>query len=98
MAGGKDTGFRFVVPADDAGRRLDQVLPARVPGLSRRRARVLIDLGGVFIDRHRVKVAGRPLRKGEKVVANLGGALERAQNKTGSAARDAEEQRLPAFT
>jgi 23S rRNA pseudouridine1911/1915/1917 synthase len=88
----------FTATAQDAGRRLDQVLPARVPGLSRRRARVLIDLGGVFIDRRRVKVAGRPLRKGEQVVAHLGGALQRAENKTGTAARDAEEQRLPSFT
>jgi 23S rRNA pseudouridine1911/1915/1917 synthase len=85
------------VAAEDAGRRLDQVLPARVPGLSRRRARVLIDLGGVFIDRHRVKVAGRPLRKGEQVVAHLGGALLRAENKTGTAARAADEERLPPY-
>ena len=83
---------------EDAGRRLDQVLPARVPGLSRRRARVLIDLGGVFIDRHRVKIAGRPLRKGEHVVAHLGGALLRAENKTGAAARGADEERLPPYT
>jgi 23S rRNA pseudouridine1911/1915/1917 synthase len=85
------------VTAEDAGRRLDQVLPARVPGLSRRRARVLIDLGGVFIDRHRVKVAGRPLRKGEHVVAHLGGALHRAENRTGTAARAADEERLPPY-
>jgi 23S rRNA pseudouridine1911/1915/1917 synthase len=86
------------VLAEDAGRRLDQVLPARVPGLSRRRARVLIDLGGVFIDRRRMKVAGRPMRLGEQVVAHLGGALARAENKTGAAARTAEEDRLPPFT
>jgi 23S rRNA pseudouridine1911/1915/1917 synthase len=89
--------FSFTVTAEDAGRRLDQVLPARVPGLSRRRARVLIDLGGVFIDRRRVKVAGRPLRLGEEVVAHLGGALLRAEKKVGAAARAADDRRLPAF-
>jgi 23S rRNA pseudouridine1911/1915/1917 synthase len=73
------------------------VLPAHIPGLSRRRARVLIDLGGVFIDRQRVKIAGRPLRVGEKIVAHLGGALGRAENRVGREARATEERRLPAF-
>ena len=50
----------FTVAADEAGRRLDQVLAARVPGLSRRQARVLLDIGGVFVDGRRMKVAGRP--------------------------------------
>ena len=72
--------------------------PRACPGLSRRRARVLIDLGGVFIDRHRVKIAGRPVRAGEKIVAHLGGALARAENKVGTAARAADERRLPPFT
>jgi 23S rRNA pseudouridine1911/1915/1917 synthase len=69
-----------------------------VPGLSRRRARVLIDLGGVFIDRRRVKIAGRPVRAGEQVVAHLGGALARAENRVGAAAREADERKLPSFT
>jgi len=87
----------FVVEADDQGLRLDQVLARRVPGLSRRKARVLIDLGGVFVDRARVKVASRVLKIGATVEANLGGALERAQG-VGLAAREREEARLPAFT
>jgi 23S rRNA pseudouridine1911/1915/1917 synthase len=69
-----------------------------VPGLSRRRARVLIDLGGVFIDKRRVKIAGRPARAGEEVVAHLGGALERAENRVGETARASEERRLPGFS
>ncbi len=69
-----------------------------MPGLSRRRARVLIDLGGVFIDRHRVKIAGRPVRAGEQVVAHLGGALARAENRVGTAARAADERKLPSFS
>jgi 23S rRNA pseudouridine1911/1915/1917 synthase len=88
----------FKVGDEDAGRRLDQVLAARVPGLSRRQARVLLDIGGVFVDGRRVKVAGRPARKGEEVAAVVGGALARATKRPGRDARAADEQRLPAYT
>ena len=70
--------FRFTVLDADDGARLDQVLARGVPGLSRRRARVLIDIGGVFVDRARVKVAGRVLRAGQVIETTLGGALDRA--------------------
>ncbi|MEZ4366575.1 MAG: pseudouridine synthase [Kofleriaceae bacterium] len=42
---------RFTVPPEDDGVRLDQALARGVDDLSRRRARVVIDLGGVFVDR-----------------------------------------------
>ena len=58
---------------------------------------VLLDIGGVFVDGRRVKMAGRPMRKGEEVVAVMGGALARATQKTGRAARGADERTLPAF-
>jgi 23S rRNA pseudouridine1911/1915/1917 synthase len=87
----------FTVGGDDVGRRLDQVLAARVEGLSRRQARVLLDIGGVFVDGRRVKVAGRPMHAGEEVVAVMGGALARATKKTGRAARSADESQLPQF-
>jgi 23S rRNA pseudouridine1911/1915/1917 synthase len=87
----------FTVGDADAGRRLDQVLAARVAGLSRRQARVLLDIGGVFVEGRRVKVAGRPMHAGEEVVAVMGGALARATKKTGRAARTADERQLPAF-
>ncbi|HLK91955.1 MAG TPA: RluA family pseudouridine synthase [Polyangia bacterium] len=87
----------FTVGDEDAGRRLDQVLAARVPGLSRRQARVLLDIGGVFVDGRRVKVAGRPARAGEKVVAVVGGALARATGRPGREARAEDERRLPPF-
>ena len=49
--------IRFEVAPADAGKRLDQVLAANVPGLSRTKARLLLELGGVFVDRARVKIA-----------------------------------------
>src|SRR3954468_12267619 len=87
----------FTVADADAGRRLDQVLAARVAGLSRRQARVLLDIGGVFIDGRRVKIAGRPMHTGEEVVAVVGGALARATGRPGRQARDEDEARLPPF-
>src|SRR6185295_9837489 len=76
----------------------DQVLAARVPELSRRRARVLLDLGGVFVDGARTKMAGRLMKPGQTVVANLGGALERATKAVGGEARARDERALPAFS
>jgi 23S rRNA pseudouridine1911/1915/1917 synthase len=77
--------------------RLDQVLAARIPDLSRRRARVLIEIGGVFIDRARVKVAGRAVRAGQAIEANLGGALARAKGDIGAEARARDEAALPPY-
>ncbi len=89
--------IRFIVERADAGRRLDQVLAARVPGLSRRQARVLLDLGGVFVDRARVKVAGRTMRAGQTVEAVVGSVLARATAAVGGAARARDEAKLPSF-
>ena len=68
----------FAVADDEAGLRLDQVIPRHVAGLSRRKARAVIDFGGVFVDRARVKVAGRIVRAGQLVEVVVSGALERA--------------------
>jgi len=87
----------FTIGAAEVGLRLDQALAARVPGLSRRRARLLIDIGGVFVDGRRVKIAGKAMYAGESVVANLGGALDRATPETGREARTQDEARLPPF-
>lgn len=62
----------FVVAPEDDGLRLDQVIPKRVPALSRRKARTVIDAGGVFVDRTRTKVAGRPVKRGQRIEVNLG--------------------------
>jgi 23S rRNA pseudouridine1911/1915/1917 synthase len=71
------TKTRFEVAADEDGLRLDQVIPRHVAGLSRRRARAVIDAGGVFVERARVKVASRPVRAGQAIEVNVGGALDR---------------------
>lgn len=89
--------FRFVVAPGDQGLRLDQALAAHVPGLSRRKARALIDLGGVFVDRARVKVAGRAVRPGQEVVAVMGAAFERATKEVGEKARARDEAALPPY-
>ncbi|EYF07935.1 RluA family pseudouridine synthase [Chondromyces apiculatus] len=89
------TRFRFTARKEDQGLRLDQVLAANVPGLSRRQARVLLDLGGVFVDGARVKVAGRTMRAGQEIIAHLGGALRRATKDVGEAARARDEASLP---
>lgn len=68
--------FSFTVNPDDAGLRLDQLLAKRVPELSRRTARKVLLIGGVFVDRARVKIGSKVLAPGRKVEVNLGGALE----------------------
>ena len=81
VGGSSAKKVRFVVERDDEGLRLDQVLARRIPDLSRRRARLLIELGGVFVERVRVKVMSRRTRAGQVVEAHLGGALERARSR-----------------
>jgi 23S rRNA pseudouridine1911/1915/1917 synthase len=88
---------RFEVAPEEAGLRLDQLLAARIPELSRRKARVLLDIGGVFVDRARVKVASRKVRSGQAIEANLGGALERASKGVGRQARARDAASLPGF-
>lgn len=94
---GAARAISFRAGPEDAGRRLDQVLAARAPGLSRRAARVLIDIGGVFVDGVRAKQAGRAVRDGQTIAAHVGGAFERATKRVGRAARESDQDRLPAY-
>ncbi len=96
MAEPTATRIRFRVPSEQDGERLDRILAANVVGLSRSRARVLLDLGGVFVDRVRVKMAGRPLRAGQQVEAYIGGVLSRASAGVGQQARARDDAALPA--
>ena len=56
--------------SSDAGVRLDRFIAAR-GGISRGLARRALDAGGVFLDGRRCRVAGRLLRKGQRVVVHL---------------------------
>ncbi len=96
-AGVAAESIRFVTQASFRGKRLDQVLAAQVPGLSRRKARLLLELGGVFVEGRRCKLAGRAMTPGEVVTAHMGGALERATQILGKAARTSDEARLPPY-
>jgi 23S rRNA pseudouridine1911/1915/1917 synthase len=62
---------RMLVRAEEAGKRLDLLLAERVPELSRRRARLLIAAGAVWIDGRRVLVQSRPVAAGQEVVCQL---------------------------
>jgi 23S rRNA pseudouridine1911/1915/1917 synthase len=88
---------RFVVPPPLAGARLDRALAAGIDGLSRGRARVLLDLGAVYVDGARVKIASRAVRPGQRIEAVLGGAFVRATKQAGAAARRTDEAALPRY-
>jgi 23S rRNA pseudouridine1911/1915/1917 synthase len=57
----------LVATAPDEGVRLDRFLREKSGVLSRTRARDLLAAGGVTINGHRVKIASRPLRPGDRV-------------------------------
>jgi len=61
--------FQVSVPREMTGERLDRALAALVAGLSRGEARRLIDAGCVFVDKHRVRLCGKPVKAAETLVA-----------------------------
>lgn len=63
--------IRFQVSQDQDGLRLDQGIGAALPEISRTLAKKLIALGGVYLNRRRVKVAGRILREGQQVELHI---------------------------
>ncbi len=89
--------IRIVVGPTDHGVRLDQALARGIPDLSRRRARVAIDLGGVFVDGARTKVASRPVRSGQVIDVNLGGVFAQTTGTLGAEARARADAALPPF-
>jgi 23S rRNA pseudouridine1911/1915/1917 synthase len=58
--------WTFTVDPDDTDLRLDQLIAKRTE-LSRRSAREALKLGGVQVDRKRVKVAGKVIKPGTEV-------------------------------
>jgi 23S rRNA pseudouridine1911/1915/1917 synthase len=89
--------FEFDVPEGMGDLRLDQCLSRCVESLSRSNARVALDLGAVFVDGKRVKIASRKVTPGQHVVVHLGGAFERAHKQIGRAARALDDAALPDF-
>lgn len=78
MASQKRAPERLVVTSETAGVRLDQFLARALPTLSRRTAKVALDIGCVFVNSKRVKTASRIVKDGDRIEANLSGAFERA--------------------
>lgn len=59
---------KLIVPPELAGERMDRIIAAVVPGVSRTLARRIIDQGGVLMGGRRCRVASRALNAGETVV------------------------------
>jgi 23S rRNA pseudouridine1911/1915/1917 synthase len=66
--------WKFVVDASEAELRLDQLVSARTR-LSRRKAREVLKLGGVQVDKRRVRVASKVVPSGAEVRVALDDAL-----------------------
>lgn len=65
------TRYRFTVSDENAGKRLDQAIAAHVTEISRTRARVTLNEGGVFVEKKRVKQASKPVYEGQEIEVNL---------------------------
>jgi len=62
--------WKFTVDPAEKGMRLDQLISART-GLSRRKAREVLQLGGVQVQRKRVKVASKLIQPGSEVAVSV---------------------------
>jgi len=67
--------WKFLVDPSDQGLRLDQLVALRT-GLSRRKVREILQLGGVQVERRRVRVAGKLIAPGCEVRVALDDALK----------------------
>jgi len=68
------SNWKFNVEPGEVLLRLDQLISART-GLSRRKAREILQLGGVQVDRKRVRVASKLVKAGAEVRVALDDAL-----------------------
>ncbi len=59
--------LEFVVPGEKSGERLDVFLSGCDLGLSRRKIRAIIDVGGVYINKRRIRIASRQIMRGDKI-------------------------------
>lgn len=61
----------FTIGAKDAGQRIDKFLCQRLPKLSRKQVKALLDGGRVSVGRHRVVIAGWELVEGDHVEVRI---------------------------
>jgi RluA family pseudouridine synthase len=66
---------RHAFTAEPTDTRLDQAVARGVPGLSRRRARTLIEQGSVFVDGTRIRVQARGLKPGARIEVSIDEAV-----------------------
>jgi RluA family pseudouridine synthase len=59
--------LRLVVSKKLAGKRLDIAISLADLGLSRRKAKAIIDIGGGFVNKKRVRIASREVREGDVI-------------------------------
>ena len=57
--------WQFVIPAHMDGERIDLAIVGFDLGLSRRRIRAIIDAGGVYVNKKRMRVASRKVKAGD---------------------------------
>lgn len=60
--------LEFVVQQAQHGMRLDLALVQLAADMSRRKIRNVIDVGGCYINRKRVRMASRPVNKGDRIL------------------------------
>ncbi len=49
------------------GMRLDAAMSDSIAGLSRRRAKAIVDMGGVYVNKKRVRIASKTVGKGDRI-------------------------------
>jgi RluA family pseudouridine synthase len=49
------------------GMRLDAAISDSIPGLSRRRAKAIVDMGGAYVNKKRVRIASKTVGKGDRI-------------------------------
>lgn len=59
--------LQLTITVEQDGLRLDNAIASFDIGLSKRKIRMVIDLGGVYLNKHRVRIASKPVRVGDKV-------------------------------
>jgi len=61
------TRKEFIVTPDKSGMRIDLFLSSVMPELSRRKVRLILDVGGCYVNNKRMHIASRQVRERDKV-------------------------------